>query len=890
MSAVPGDLTSQKSSALDAGNVNFNTFNNPKSLFLDILQMEHHARVRRNAPLPGSAMKIHSSSLLQGFPAGSSTLSSPSQSISATIAYSSATSSIFSTKLDTFTSSKHSVDLAATSSAVLSPLTTSSPSSVVREESHTAKASPSMYLQSTSAPSTTKGTSTWLSLTVSVADTTSPTSTVVALFPGMTSSNTAFSSSSSTTSGSMVGESSEMVTSPISSSQMKSSAVIVTSSAVLAPPFSQSGSKVTMGTSSNVQTVVTSPSSVISSPVISGSTGFDRSSWVVTTTMPPSSSGAVVTTSSTTVEPSLSSSVAITSSMLALTAYPSPESSLAENSVAASAQVNSSTSHVIITGSPSTIALDVSSIPTKLALTSSFGFRASSFVAAGNVSPTSLAVGSFSPYESEFASKSTRTVQDSTMSPYSTRRFTRSFSTVSREKTSVVSSSQATSPSPLTSSSFVSSKPITLSVQSTFMSSYSSYQTILSLASVANQEVTTSSFSQTSSFSSFVTGNFSSSQPSSQESSSTGMTIASGILTSAPVSSYTTVMLPSSTQVQPTSSQVASSEPPPVYKNETMTVKFDGDCEVIVGDKIAKEEFKAAFEEEVSIKLNIEKSFIRVNSITCGSILVTFTATTATGGNTTVAESLALVIKSGNITVTALGKDFKAVNVQVVQPTTAEIPVTTTKTPTKNKTKLILYITLSVVIGVILIAGIVGLIVRYRNDQQSGGFFLTNESTNYELRRFHGLPRSKNYSKVNYYGEPVELDATATDPNTPDEFQAQQSDFQYNQGSSLDRVKPIAASNNDDKFNVGTMGLPEWKNLPRLSKAEVAVTDDSKNETSMSMDEGKTQLLRDESTSLANPIVTFGDVASGLEKKEGLVHAYDNPAVAEEDGPPAPEK
>ena len=200
----------------------------------------------------------------------------------------------------------------------------------------------------------------------------------------------------------------------------------------------------------------------------------------------------------------------------------------------------------------------------------------------------------------------------------------------------------------------------------------------------------------------------------------------------------------SSTKVQPTSSQGASTEPPLVYKNETITVEFDGDCEGIVGNTIEEKEFAAAFEEEVSRKLNIEKFFIRVNSITCGSILVTFTATTITGWNTTVAESLALVIKSGNITVRALGKNFTAVNVQVVQPTTAEIPVTTTKTPTKNNTKLILYITFSVVIGVILIVGIVGLIVRYRSDRQKGGLSHTNELTNYELKRFHGVPHSKN--------------------------------------------------------------------------------------------------------------------------------------------------
>ena len=889
MSAVPGDLTSQKSTAFGAGNVNFITFNNPKSLFLDILHMEHHARLRRNALLLHSSIEINSSSPLKASLAGSSTLSSPSQSISATIDYSSALSAISSSTFDTLTSSKQSVDLRATLSAVLGSVITSSPSIVMVGESHAAKASPSMHLQSVakvvgtnSASSTTKGTSTLLSLTVSVADT---------MFPSMASSNTAFSSSSSTTSGSsMVGKSSEMATSfPSSSSQGKSSSMIVTSSAVLASRFSQSGSKVTMGTSSKIKTVFTSSSSVISSPVSSGSTGFDRSSWVVATAIPPSSSGAVVTTSSTKLELSLSSSVAIATSMSALTRHPSPGSSVADNSVAASAQVNSSSSHVMLADSPSTVALDLSSISTKLALTSSFGFSTSSFVAAGIVSSTSRAVGSFSPYDSEFASKTTRTAQDSTMSPYSSRNFTRSFSMVSSEKASVVSSSQTTSPLPSTSSIFVSSKPITLSVQSTFMSSYSSYQTIFSLASVSNPEALTSSFSQTSSFSSFGTDSFSWSQSSSQGSSSTGMTVVSSILTSAPVSTDTTVMSPTSTKVQPTSSQEASTKPPPVYRNKTITVEFDGECQVIVGDESARNEFAAAFEGEISRELKIKRSFIKVNDITCGSILVTFTVTTATG-KASVAKSLEPVIKSGNITVSVRGKDFTATNVQVGYPTTAEIPVTTTKTPTENNTKLILYITFSVVIGVIFIVGIVGLIVRYRRDQQRGGFFLTNTSTNYELRRFHGVPRSKNYSKVNYYGEPVELDATAADPNAPDEFQAQQSDFQYDQGSSLDRVKPIAESN-DDKFNVGTMGLPEWKNLPRLSKAEVAVTDDSKSGTaSMSMDEGKTQLLHNESPSLGNPIVTFGDGASGLEKKDGLAYAYDNPAVTEEDGLPAPEK
>ena len=318
-----------------------------------------------------------------------------------------------------------------------------------------------------------------------------------------------------------------------------------------------------------------------------------------------------------------------------------------------------------------------------------------------------------------------------------------------------------------------------------------------------------------------------------------------------------------------------------------MTIEFEGKCTDILGNE---DVFKEAFKNEISEKLGIIKAYIRGIHINCGSILVTFTITAASG-KANISQSLKQFVDSGNITVKVMGTSYAAISLKVILPSTSSAaPLTTAKVPAKKDIKLILYITFGVVIGCIFIVGIVGLVVRYRSDRRAGAFFLTNESTSYELRRFHGIPRAKNYFKVNYYGEPVELDATATDPNLSDEFQAHEGDIQYNQGSSLDRVKPIAAANSDDKFNVGAMGLPEWKNLPKLSKSEVAVTADTKhgNSKSLGADGSKTRLLPGESPLLDNPIVTFGDVASGLEKKEDLDHAYDNPVATIEDGPSAP--
>ena len=484
---------------------------------------------------------------------------------------------------------------------------------------------------------------------------------------------------------------------------------------------------------------------------------------------------------------------------------------------------------------------------------------------------------------------STRAVQSSSMqSPYSSSRSMLSFLSVSSEKSSEVSTSPISSPSPSPHSSFLFPQSITLAFESSSMSSSLSSQ-FISFASVPSKEEASTVFkSQATSVSSLF---FSSSyfpQSSLVGSSTTAITVVSTDVSLESGSLFTAVISPSSTKEQPSSSsQEVTTEPPPVYKNETMTIQFEGECTDIVGNA---DEFKEAFKNVISEKLGIIKASIRGIDINCGSILVTFTITAASG-KANISQSLKQFVDSGNITVKVMGTSYVAISLKVILPSTSSAaPLTTAKAPAKKNIKLILYITFGVVIGCIFVVGIVGLVVRYRSDRRAGAFFLTNESTSYELRRFHGITRAKNYFKVNYYGEPVELDATASDPNLSDEFQAHEGDIQYNQGSSLDRVKPIAAANSDDKFNVGAMGLPEWKNLPKLSKSEVAVSADTRhgNSKSLGADGSKTHLLPGESPLLDNPIVTFGDVASGLEKKEDLDHAYDNPVATIEDGPSAP--
>lgn len=358
---------------------------------------------------------------------------------------------------------------------------------------------------------------------------------------------------------------------------------------------------------------------------------------------------------------------------------------------------------------------------------------------------------------------------------------------------------------------------------------------------------------------------YASASPSSSATSSP-LAVATTILTTASVGISSTIRIsPSSTErLPPSSSSAVATERPPVYKNETVVIVFEGDCNDITNDVKAKERFRNLVVIEVAKDLGVDKSFIHVSDVQCGSILVTVTVI-GTSGKANVSQELKNLVKNGNITVKFNGKTYTAKKIEQVQPSTTQPP--TTK-PSKNNIPFILYITFGALMALIFIVGIIVLVVRCRKDRRQGGFFLTAD-TNYELRRFQGIPRARNYSRVDYYGDPVELDATAADPDaTSDEFQAQPDP--YNKGSSLDRVKPVAAASGEEKFNVGTAGLPEWKNLPKLSKSHVARAVSPKKglQPSSGSVGSRNELLAHE----------------GETPQEDLKLSYDNPGVDMEDG------
>ncbi|XP_068702243.1 streptococcal hemagglutinin-like [Montipora foliosa] len=870
-------------------NVTIISFKSVQSLFMDVLQKEHHARVRRAFGVLGTSAMVGNSSVstVEAFSASSSLVNTPP-----------------------------AIPSQASQSSV------------------------KMY--DTSYSFTTGGSAARSSLTSTVTDITSANEGPRNSLP-LSSTSVAFSSTRSSfsrfnpySSAVMVGASPKVVmTSLRDSSSLRTVRSSSLGSGVLfASHFASTSSTVQTSSSSlpSSSILVSGYSSVTQSPAGSPSSSSKPGNFfsVVASPISPSSSSPVVGISSTMVtpltRPYLSSTVATVSQSQARSVADTSVASIFSSVSLASSQVVTTSTSASTPTTKQAFGL-VSTFSTAQALTtrlSLFGSETSSVITTARSSLTSV-VGSysesFSPPASDFTSRNTRALPSSSMqsphssrrsrlsfssassettsnravqsssmqSPYSSHRSMLSFSSVSSEKFSAVSTSPISSSSPSPHSSFLFPQSITLAFESSSMSSSLSSQFISSFASVPSKEEASTVFkSQATSVSSLF---FSSSylpQSSLVGSSTTAITVVSTDVSLESGSLFTTVISPSSTKEQPSSSsQEVTTEPPPVYKNETMTIEFMGDCRDIEGNE---DDFKEAFKNEISEKLGISEASIRGIDINCGSILVTFTITAASG-KANISQSLKQFVDSGNITVKVMGKSYTAISLKVILPSTSSAaPLTTAKAPAKKNIKLILYITFGVVIGCIFVVGIVGLVVRYRSDRRAGAFFLTNESTNYELRRFHGIPRAKNYFKVNYYGEPVELDATASDPNLSDEFQAQEGDIQYNQGSSLDRVKPIAAANSDDKFNVGAMGLPEWKNLPKLSKSEVAVTADTKhgNSKSLGADGSKTHLLPGETPLLDNPIVTFGDVASGLEKEEDLDHAYDNPVATIEDGPSAP--
>lgn len=315
-------------------------------------------------------------------------------------------------------------------------------------------------------------------------------------------------------------------------------------------------------------------------------------------------------------------------------------------------------------------------------------------------------------------------------------------------------------------------------------------------------------------------------------------------------------------------------EQPLVYENETVVVVFDGDCNYVKSNKDRENDFREVVQMEVSSKLRIPRSAIVMGNIACGSIRVPMTIHQS-GGLKNVVQVLKKIVDSGNFSVTLGEKKFKASKLEVVRPTSPVTQAPTTEAKS-NKIAFYLYIGFGTLMAVVFFVGICVLIFRCRKDRREGSFFLTND-THYELRRFHGIPRASSYSRVNYYGEPVEVDATAADPNADDEFKV--GAYSFNRSPARGRGKLTGTTNGDahqqDRFNVGALGMPEW-NLPRLSDNQMTVAESKEDVPRSAGSVGSRQLLIDsQESSLAdsaqaydNPVLTFGDGPQELSKEE----------------------
>ena len=315
-------------------------------------------------------------------------------------------------------------------------------------------------------------------------------------------------------------------------------------------------------------------------------------------------------------------------------------------------------------------------------------------------------------------------------------------------------------------------------------------------------------------------------------------------------------------------------ETPPVYENETIVIEFEGGCEGVVSNKETKMKFQQELVLVVVEKLGIPENAVVVNDIACGSIRVTFTIR-GTSGKANVSQVLMKLVDNGNISVTVDGKTFKASKLEVVRPTTPSTLAPTTEGK-KSEIAFILYITFGALMAFIFIVGFIVLVVRCRRDRREGNFFLPSDA-HYELSRFQGIPHaSSNYSRVNYYGEPVEKDAATADPDADDEFQAGVGAYPYDVvPKGGDAVASNRSDAEEEKFNVGAMGMPEWKNLPKLSVKEITVAISSEDIPKSSGSVGSRQLLLDHESpqedsrhAYDNPVLTFGDGAAGLDKED----------------------
>ena len=315
-------------------------------------------------------------------------------------------------------------------------------------------------------------------------------------------------------------------------------------------------------------------------------------------------------------------------------------------------------------------------------------------------------------------------------------------------------------------------------------------------------------------------------------------------------------------------------EKPPVYENETIIIEFEGNCEDVVGNKETKMKFQQEFVRVVVEKLGIPENAVVVNAIVCGSIRVFFTIS-GTSGKANVSQVLKTLVDKRNISVTVDGKAFTASKLEVVRPTTPSTLAPTTEGK-KSEIAFILYITFGALMAFIFIVGFIVLVVRCRRDRREGSFFFPSD-VHYELRRFQGIPHAgSNYSRVNYYGEPVEKDAATADPDADDEFQSAAGAYPYDVApSGGDAVASNRSDAKEEKFHVGDMGMPEWKNLPKLSVKEITVAKPSEDIPKSSGSVGSRQLLldhespqEDSSHAYDNPVLTFGDGPAGLDKED----------------------
>ena len=698
--------------------------------------------------------------------------------------------------------------------------------------------------------------------------------------------------------------------------QTTHSPYVSTMSSSVAASMSSSGFAVQQTQSPNVNVTITSVPGSSFSPVVNTT----QSEMTTTVTSPPSPSVSVLKSLSPNVSvvaqlsssslTSFSVGISLSSAVISTAPVLSSSSESSEIIGASSPAIVSSTvilhpsrsesmlSSVVVATSSKIVSTGVSS---STEIPSHTSEPLSSFTASSSSASTQLSQAVQSP--SALVSSSKPSSISFVRSQVSTSALVVQPTSVSQLLSAVASTaptaSLGVSPSSAAVSSFTYLKPALVSSQSaettpqTVVQSYISTSTSSVIRPSSSSlysspaAVPTETFKSSSSVSSQNTSVIATSQASyastspSSSATSSPPAVATTILTTASVGISSTARIsPSSTErLPPSSSSALVTERPPVYENETVVIVFGGDCNDVTNDVKAKESFRYVVVVEVATKLGIDKSFIHVSDVRCGSILVTVTVI-GTSGKANVSQELNNLVKNGNIKVTFKGKTYTAKKIEQVRPSTTQPPTTKAS---KNELAFTLYITFGALMALIFVVGIIVLIVRCRKDRHQGSFFLTAD-TNYELRRFQGIPRARNYSRVNYYGDPVELDATAADPDgASDEFQAQPDP--YNKDSSLDRVKPVAAASGEEKFNVGAAGLPEWKNLPKILKSEVARASSPKkgiqpssgsvgSRNELLAHEGETP-QEDSKLSHDNPVVVMEDGSSS-----GKMDADDKPGVS----------